>query len=210
VFVIDTKQWTGSVHQRADGLAWHHHYRLDWTLEMVRWEAEAVGRLLGTDITPLVCVHGAYVRGGRLHVQGVAIVLASQLRSGLGCDRVLSDAEVALLATTAWKRLFRPPDRPKCSGKNLEGQRGHAGRVVGCPWSPTAMAVRHACPVGRHGGSQHGKTTTDANHQNARQDAQAARWWVHHGQPVGVRPAQGQEGPGSGIQGDHGQAESLR
>jgi hypothetical protein len=25
VFVIDSKQWTGSVHQSADGLAWHHH-----------------------------------------------------------------------------------------------------------------------------------------------------------------------------------------
>ena len=24
VFVIDSKQWTGSVHQGADGLAWHN------------------------------------------------------------------------------------------------------------------------------------------------------------------------------------------
>ena len=39
VFVIDSKQWTGSVHQGADGLAWHNHYRLDRTLETVRWEA---------------------------------------------------------------------------------------------------------------------------------------------------------------------------
>ena len=38
VFVIDGKQWTGSVHQSADGLAWHNHYRLDRTLEMVRWK----------------------------------------------------------------------------------------------------------------------------------------------------------------------------
>ena len=26
VFVIDSKQWTGSVHQSPDGLAWHNHY----------------------------------------------------------------------------------------------------------------------------------------------------------------------------------------
>jgi hypothetical protein len=52
-----------------------------------------------------VWVHGAHVHGGGLHAQGVAIVPASQLRSGLGCDRVLSDAEVELLATTAWIRL---------------------------------------------------------------------------------------------------------
>jgi Nuclease-related domain len=105
LFVIDTKQWTGSVHQSSDGLAWHHHYRLDRTLETVRWEAEAVGRLLGTHTTPLVCVHGAHVQGGGLHAQGVAIVPASLLRSALGYDRVLSDAEVELLATTAWTRL---------------------------------------------------------------------------------------------------------
>jgi hypothetical protein len=28
VFVIDTMQWTGSVHQSPDGLAWHSHYPL--------------------------------------------------------------------------------------------------------------------------------------------------------------------------------------
>jgi hypothetical protein len=105
LFVIDSKQWTGSVHQSADGLAWHNHYRLDRTLERVRWQAEAVGRLLGTRIHPLVCVHGAHVQGGGLHAQGVAIVPAHLLRSALGDDRVLSDAEVELLATTAWTRL---------------------------------------------------------------------------------------------------------
>jgi hypothetical protein len=52
-----------------------------------------------------VCVHGAHVQGGGLHAQGVAIVPASQLRGVLGDDRVPSDAEVALLATTAWTRL---------------------------------------------------------------------------------------------------------
>jgi Nuclease-related domain len=38
LFVIDSKQWTGSVHQGADGLVWHNHYPLDRTLEAVRWE----------------------------------------------------------------------------------------------------------------------------------------------------------------------------
>jgi hypothetical protein len=105
VFVIDSKQWTGSVHQSPDGLAWHNHYRLDRTLETVRWEAQIIGRLLGTRIAALVCVHGAHVQGGGLHAQGVAIVPASQLRSALGYDRVLSDPEVELLATTARTRL---------------------------------------------------------------------------------------------------------
>jgi hypothetical protein len=105
LFVIDSKQWTGSVHQGPDGLAWHNHYRLDRTLETVGWEAETVGRLLGTRIHPLLCVHGAHVQGGGLHAQGVAIVPAHLLRIALGYDRVLSDADVDLLAATAWTSL---------------------------------------------------------------------------------------------------------
>jgi hypothetical protein len=105
VFVIDSKQWTGSVHEGADGLVWHSHYRLDRTLETVCWEAETVGRLLGTRIAALLCVHGAHVQGGGLHAQGVAIVPAHLLRRALGDDRVLSDADVQRLATTAWISL---------------------------------------------------------------------------------------------------------
>jgi Nuclease-related domain len=105
VFVIDSKQWTCSVHRGDDGLVWHDHYRLDRTLETVRWEAEMVGRLLGTRTAALLCVHGAHVHGGGLHAQGVAIVPAHLLRSALGYDRVLSDADVDLLATTAWTNL---------------------------------------------------------------------------------------------------------
>jgi len=105
VFVIDSKQWTGSVHQGADGLAWHNHYLLDRALETVRWEAQAIGRLLGTRINPLLCVHGGHVHGGGLDAQGVAIVSGHLLRSALGYDRVLSDADIDLLATTAWTNL---------------------------------------------------------------------------------------------------------
>jgi Nuclease-related domain len=52
VFVIDSKQWSGSVHQGADGLAWHNHYPLDRTLETIRWEADTISRILGTRIHP--------------------------------------------------------------------------------------------------------------------------------------------------------------
>jgi len=105
VFVIDSKQWTGSVHQGADGLAWHNHYRLDRTLETVRWEAKTISRILDTRTAALVCIHGAHIHGGGLHAQGVAIVPAHLLRSALGYDRVLSDTDVARLATTAWTSL---------------------------------------------------------------------------------------------------------
>jgi Nuclease-related domain len=111
VFVIDSKQWTGSIHQSSDGLAWHNHYRLDRTLETVRWEAGTISRILGTRAAALLCVHGAHVYGGGVEAQGVAIVPAPLLRGALGDDRVLSDAEVALLAATARMRL-RPASRP--------------------------------------------------------------------------------------------------
>jgi hypothetical protein len=105
VVVLDTKQWTGVVCQGGDGLVWHNHYRLDRTLETVRWEADMVGRLLNTGAAALLCVHGAHIQGGGLHAQGVAIVPAQLLRSALGDDRVLSDADVELLATAARRRL---------------------------------------------------------------------------------------------------------
>jgi hypothetical protein len=105
VFVIDSKQWTGEVRQGADGLVWHNHYCLDRTLEVVRWEAERVGRLLSIRAAALLCVHGAHIQGGGLDTQGVAIVPARLLRGALGDDRVLSDAEVELLATTVRRRL---------------------------------------------------------------------------------------------------------
>jgi hypothetical protein len=105
VFVIDSKQWTGSVHQGADGLVWHNHYPLDRTLETVHWEAQQVSRMLGSRAAALLCVHGGHIHGGGLHARGVAIVPAHLLRSALGYDRVLSDADVDLLATTALTSL---------------------------------------------------------------------------------------------------------
>jgi hypothetical protein len=86
-------------------LVWHDHYRLDRTLATVRWQAEALGRLLGIPVAPLVCVHGAHIQGGGLRAQGVAVVPATLLRLALGDDQVLSDADIERYAATAWMRL---------------------------------------------------------------------------------------------------------
>ena len=105
VFVIDSKQWTGQVHQSSDELIWHNHYRLDRTLATLRWQADTLGRLLGVAVAPLVCVHGAHIQHGGLRAQGVAIVPATLLRSALGYDQVLSDTDIERYATTARMRL---------------------------------------------------------------------------------------------------------
>jgi hypothetical protein len=105
LFVIDSKQWTGQVHQSSDGLVWHNHYRLDRTLATIRWQALNLGRLLGVPVAPLICVHSAVVQGGGLRAQGVAIVPAFLLRSALGYERVLSEVDVELYAATVRMRL---------------------------------------------------------------------------------------------------------
>ena len=77
VFVIDSKQWTGSVHQSADGLVWHNHYPPGpHPRRPCAGKPTAIGRLLGTRAAALLCVHGAHVQGGGLDAQGVAIVPA--------------------------------------------------------------------------------------------------------------------------------------
>jgi hypothetical protein len=105
VFVIDSKQWRGQVHQSSDGLIWHNHYRLDRTLTTIRWQAETLGRLLGVPVAPLVCVHDAHIHDGGLRAQGVAIVPAALLRSALGYDQVLSEVDIERYAATARTRL---------------------------------------------------------------------------------------------------------
>jgi hypothetical protein len=105
VFVIDSKLWTGSVQQSADGLLWHNHYRLDRVLATIRWQALTLGQLLGIPVAPLLCVHDAHVQGGGLRARGVAIVPATLLRSALGYEQVLADADVELYAATAKARL---------------------------------------------------------------------------------------------------------
>jgi hypothetical protein len=105
VFVIDSKRWTGQVHQDNDGLVWHNHYRLDRAIATIRWQALTLGQLLGVPVAPLVCVHEGHVQGGGLRAQGVAIVPATLLRSALGYEQVLSDADVEQYAATAKARL---------------------------------------------------------------------------------------------------------
>jgi hypothetical protein len=89
-----------------------------------------VSRVLGARAAALLCVLGAHVQGGGLHAQGVAIVPAHLLRSALGYDRVLSDADVELLATTACSRL-----RPAAYVSHASGT------------SPGSWCPR--CPTGR-------------------------------------------------------------
>jgi hypothetical protein len=135
VFVIDSKLWTGSVHQGAGGLVWHDHYRLDRTLETVRWVADTLGRLLGTRAVALLCVHGAHVHRGGLDVQGVVIVPAtgSAARSSMtGCCRTSRWHGWPPPPGPAWARPPDPPRRPCGPARGIRPSRVGAPITNGC------------------------------------------------------------------------------
>jgi hypothetical protein len=105
VVVVDSKQYTGRVHQSLDGRAWHNHAPLARQLEVVGWEAATMARVLGVRVDPLVCVHGSEVAYAGLIAGGVAVVPPARLRAALGVDPVLSAAEVGVLVAMAQTRL---------------------------------------------------------------------------------------------------------
>jgi hypothetical protein len=146
VFVIDSKRWAGSVHQSADGLIWHNHYRLDRTLATLRWQAETLGRLLGVPAAPLICIHGAHVQGGGLRAQGVAIVPFFLLRSALGYDQVLSEVDVERYVATARMRL-----RPAASARPRSCL-SRSARVPSCVPSVRGRLIVRAAIARTQGG----------------------------------------------------------
>jgi hypothetical protein len=121
LFVIDSKQWTGQVHQSPDGLVWHNHYRLDRALATIRWQAETLGRLLGIPVAPLLCVHGAHVQGGGLRPQGVAIVPAFLLRAHLA---LTGSCQMSTLSSWLSAPACGSTRRPKC-GVSVDGALPH-------------------------------------------------------------------------------------
>jgi hypothetical protein len=109
LFVVDSKQYRGRVHQTPDGLVWHDHYPMTGIIQTVRWEADQVSQALavGVPVTPLLCVHGATVAWDGLIAGGVAVVPARRLRSALGADHLLAPADVATLAAQVQANLHQ-------------------------------------------------------------------------------------------------------
>jgi hypothetical protein len=106
--LVDSKQWTGSVHQGADGLAWHNHYPMDHTLRALRLETQAISAALGVRVRPVVCVHGAQVAHGGLVAGEVEILPARRLPGMLRNRRQqLGEADVAALVAHALS-VLRP------------------------------------------------------------------------------------------------------
>jgi Nuclease-related domain len=103
IFVIDSKQYQGRLQLDGSGRLWHGRYPLAPTLQAVSFEADQAARVLpnpGIVVVPIVAVHGAQVRWGKMVMNGVPIVPARrlpsmlcQLPAVLGPERVVDLAD---------------------------------------------------------------------------------------------------------------------
>jgi hypothetical protein len=105
VFVIDSKHCRGRLQLDAVGKLWHGRYPLAPALRAVSWEADQAARVLpdpGVAVVPIVAVHGAQVRWGKVVSEGVPVLEARrlpsmlrQLPAVLGPERVTAVADQA-------------------------------------------------------------------------------------------------------------------
>jgi hypothetical protein len=109
VFVIDSKQYRGRLQLDGSGRLWHGRYPLAPTLRAVEFEADQAAQVLpdpGVAVVPIVAVHGAQVRWGKVVMDGVPVVAARCLPSLLRrLPAVLGPERVADLADQARVRF---------------------------------------------------------------------------------------------------------
>jgi hypothetical protein len=105
VFVIDSKQYRGSLWLDSSGRLWHGRYPLAPTLRTVDFEADRAAQVLvdpGVVVVPIVAVHGAQVPWGKVVMNGVPVVAARHLPSMLrALPAVLGPERVASLTDQA-------------------------------------------------------------------------------------------------------------
>jgi hypothetical protein len=113
VFVIDSKQYRGSLQLDPSGRLWHGRYPLAPTLRAVSFEADRAAQVLpdpGVAVVPIVAVHGARVPWGKVVVEGISVVTARRLPSMLRqLPAVLGPERVATVADQA-RIHFRAAD----------------------------------------------------------------------------------------------------
>ena len=105
VFVIDSKQYRGSLRLDSSGRLWHGRYPLAPTLRTVDFEADRAAQVLvdpGVVVVPIVAVHGAQVPWGKVVMNGVPVVAARHLPSMLrALPAVVGPERVAALTDQA-------------------------------------------------------------------------------------------------------------
>jgi hypothetical protein len=79
IFLIDSKHYRGRLTLTPEGSLWYGYHPLTGVLATVRWEAAVLGQVLGTTITPMLCVHGGQLPWGELMAEGIPILAIDRL-----------------------------------------------------------------------------------------------------------------------------------
>ncbi|MEV7887485.1 nuclease-related domain-containing protein [Streptomyces sp. NPDC002817] len=125
---VDTKNWTSvasKVLVKSDGQLWYGDYPQGPAVSTVRWEADQVQRVLGWPVHAVIVVHGARLPEERIHLDGVTVIQARDLRRYIrslpdtpGWDRALmrettriADSRLAP-ASARCPRQRKPLSRP--------------------------------------------------------------------------------------------------
>src|SRR6266536_299000 len=80
-FLIDSKHYRGRLTLTPDGTLWYGRFTLTHVLATVRWEAAVLTQALGSEVIPMLCIHGSQLPWGELMAEGIPL---------LACDRVLT------------------------------------------------------------------------------------------------------------------------
>ncbi|MDJ0345892.1 NERD domain-containing protein [Streptomyces sp. H10-C2] len=81
---IATKAWHARSHVAVrNGILYYGEANRTAQLASVQWEAHQAAKALGVPVSPVIAVHGAAVRGGRLSLDGVIVLDARRLRRQL-------------------------------------------------------------------------------------------------------------------------------
>lgn len=118
VWLVDSKAYRGArIKVLGDGRLWYGKWCMDDVLAKARWEAERVGDVLGVDVRPVLCVHGARLPRDPLSWDGTMLASARTLLRTLVAASVpgWSRTEVAELGRRAGA-VFPPAERQQVSG----------------------------------------------------------------------------------------------
>jgi hypothetical protein len=108
IFLIDSKHYRGRLTLTPEGSLWYGHHPLTGVLATVRWEAAVFAQVLGTTITPMLCVHGAQLPWGELMAEGIPILTTDRMATTLrALPPLLDEVQVAVLTERA-RRQFYP------------------------------------------------------------------------------------------------------
>jgi hypothetical protein len=77
VFLVDSKHYRGRLTLTPEGTLWYGRFTLTHVLATVRWEADVLSQVLGTTVTPILCIHGATIPWGEGMAEGIPILPAA-------------------------------------------------------------------------------------------------------------------------------------